>query len=176
MIAILIGVFLLAAITVFFVNYQKDKKETKQNMDKVIEEYQTFKTSMGEYAATRSTLYETVFKTYLNEMQANYQSHLEQIKQYEEQVTKIEKDHKELEKLCRVVYLKDEVDHKCEAYRLSYEQMNNYFVKDIARFNENIAKYNEWKSETDANLEMYEMKTKRDYIDYNKDGTYFGKE
>lgn len=173
---VLIALLIVIGVTIFFVNYQKDKKQTKQNGDKVVELYQTFKTDMSDYASLRSTLYETVFQTYLNEMKTNYESHLEKIKAYEDKVKNIEETHKELNKLCQVIYLKDEVDHKCEAYRLSYEQMNNYFVKDIARFNENIDKYNEWVQENDVKLEKYEMQTKRDYMDYNKDGTYFGKE
>ena len=75
---------------IFFVNYQKDKKQTKQNGDKVVELYQTFKTDMSDYASLRSTLYETVFQTYLNEMKTNYESHLEKIKAYEDKVKNIE--------------------------------------------------------------------------------------
>ena len=52
-----------------------------------------------------------------------------------------------------------------------YEQVNNYFVGDIKTYNKNVIAYN---SINVNKVNVYQ--TSRNYIDYNKDKSFDGKD
>jgi len=158
---------------IFYNNYQSDKKKTKNEIEKIKEEYKNFKEEVNIYSTLRSDLYNNVFDVYLNEIEVNYENFINKMTSYEDQVLLIDNISLNLNKDCNINYYDQEVLNKCEAFRLSYEQINNYFVKDVNRFNENISSYNNW---SDKKLKSYEMKKQRGYIDYNNDKIEFGKE
>ena len=68
------------------------------------------------------------------------------------------------------------IDSKCNNYKVIYEQVINYFVTDINNYNNNIKKYNEYQKSINSNLILNIYKTDKDYIDYNEDKIFDGKE
>ena len=57
-----------------------------------------------------------------------------------------------------------------------YEQVNNYFVLDINTYNSNIKKFNDYQKSNNSTITLKNYKTKKDYIDFNEDGTIEGKD
>ena len=55
----------------------------------------------------------------------------------------------------------------------AYETSVNYFIKDMNLYNDQIELYNETATEP---LELYQNNQYSDYIDFNGDGTYLGRD
>ena len=68
------------------------------------------------------------------------------------------------------------INSKCNNYKAIYEQVVNYYVTDIKNYNNNIKKYNEYQKSINSNLILNIYKTDKDYIDYNEDKIFDGKE
>ena len=79
-----------------------------------------------------------------------------------------------MDKLCDDVYYPDSsVNSKCSDYKLVYEQVMNYFVSDVGVYNNTIKTFNEQYAK---NNKLVNYETKKDYVDFNKDGAFDGKE
>ena len=57
-----------------------------------------------------------------------------------------------------------------------YEQVVNYFVSDIEVYNKNIDKYNKYQEELETLYRLKPYDTDKQYIDYNHDKVFDGKE
>ena len=89
----------------------------------------------------------------------------------------IEKNTKELDKYCKDVYYPNaKVNSSCKNYKSIYEQVINYFVGDIDSYNVNVDKYNTYQVAIKSTKLINEYKTERNYIDYNGDSLFDGKE
>jgi hypothetical protein len=96
---------------------------------------------------------------------------------YESLVDSLEKNTKKLDSLCDDVYYPDStVNSKCSNYKSIYEQVVNYFVSDIALYNKNVKTYNEYQASNNSLLSVESYNTDKDYIDYNDDKVFDGKE
>ena len=78
--------------------------------------------------------------------------------------------------LCEDVYYNDlSVNNQCGNYKNIYEQVNNYFVSDIKLYNDNVSKYNDYQKSIYSSLIINNYDTNKNYIDYNGDKKYEGK-
>ena len=77
--------------------------------------------------------------------------------------------------------LKDESvpEQQFELAKANYEAAHNYYISDVKLYNQMIDEYDKYNLEnggTFAKVNKAEYKVYKDYIDYDKDGEYFGKE
>ena len=93
-------------------------------------------------------------------------------------INELENNSSYLKDNCKTVKtLNNNASIQCESFEFAYETAINSYISDINLYNESIKGYNEWVSNNGElkPLELYNNLYK-DYIDYNKDGEFFGKE
>lgn len=170
-------VLVISIIAYFIISFNNDKKETLDKMNNISTSYEEFKEVVLEFNQVRQDLYNNVFNgIYYDTLKVNYDIWKNKFSNYEDIVVKINDDNDFLKKYCKDFYYpQQEINNKCKAFSIAYEEVNNLFVYDIELFNKNISSYNEYIEEQGSNdkLELYVIDKK--YIDYNEDGEYIGK-
>ncbi len=183
-ILVIIGIALVVwgFIMMFISSVKKDQKEMNSRMETITNSYKDFTKKIEEFNKKRDELHkEFLDKVYYETLATQDTGFKNKLKEYEEMVSNISLSTKDnLRKYCvdDIYYSSADVNNKCAAYKLAYEEMVNSFVDDINRYNSNLTQYNNWldaNGKTDSiHLEAYQ--TKKKYVDYNKDGEYSGKE
>ena len=183
-ILILIGItcVIWGFVIMFISSVKKDQKEMNSRMDTILKSYDGFRKKIEEFNTMRDTLHtEFLDKVYYETLESNDSEFKNKLKTYEELVSSISVSTKDnLREYCKddIYYASSDVNSKCAAFKQGYEEMVNSFVDDINSYNSNLTQYNSWldsNGKTDSiKLETYQ--TKKTYIDYNKDGTYSGRD
>ena len=165
-------------VSSFVLGLKADKLETQKRIDVVNNEFEVLSTNTTIFENLRDELYNKVLSNvYFDTMYKDDKTVKEKLSNYENLVDELEKTTIKLDNLCKNVYYPDmEANTKCSNYKSIYEQVNNYFIGDIEVYNKNVLKYNEDQESKKSNLIIEEYKTRRDYIDYNGDHKYDGKE
>ena len=182
-ILILLGIIsiVVGLIILFISNLKKDQQNMNDRISIIIKEYNSFSKDLNKVNKTRDTLHKDFLdKIYYDTFEKNDTSYKNRLLEYEEDVTDISKNNKKLKEYCNsnIYYSSSDANSKCSAFNLAYEQMVNSFVDDINKYNSNISAYNSWLNEqgNTSSLKLEKYKTKKTYIDFNKDGNYSGKE
>lgn len=166
------------SVSSFVAGLKKDRNETYRRILVVNDEFEIFSTNTSVFEVYRDDLYQKYLGTFYFETMYQNDSVLKtNLSNYENIVDEIAKNVKQLDSLCKEVYYPDnEANSKCVNYKSIYEQVVNYFVSDIHLYNDYVKKYNEYGSnqENFSSISLYS--TKKDYIDYNLDKKYDGKE
>ena len=159
----------------FLSGLRKDKENTLNMMKIVDDEFEIFSANTSIFEDYRENLYAEVLESIVcNQLVINDITIKNKLSNYENLVDELEKSVNELNKLCDDVYYPSGLtNNKCSNYKSIYEQVNNYFVGDIGIYNRNV---NTCKSVFVDSVNLTEYKIKRDYIDFNLDNKFDGKE
>ena len=162
----------------FLSGLEKDREEVMRRMEDVDAEFEGFNTNTGIFEEYRDNLYtEVLGNVYYETMHDTDESVKSTLSSYESIVDELGKSAKKLDVLCKNIYYpKSNKTHKCATYKSIYEQVVNYFVTDINTYNDNVLKYNEYQENINKELLVEEYHTKKQYIDYNDDGAFDGRE
>ena len=135
-------------------------------------DYQELTNNVNTFTETRDNLYSKYLeKVDYTSFSKNNNTINSSISNYENIVSEITKKVKSLDNLCKNTYFSSsDTNEKCTNYKLLYEQVNNYFVTDINKYNNIVKDYN---MNNIDNVSIY--KISRQYIDYNKDKLFDGK-
>ncbi|HIR49496.1 MAG TPA: hypothetical protein IAB35_05905 [Candidatus Faecimonas gallistercoris] len=166
-------------ITNFTVGFKQDKKEVEKRMKIVNSTYEIFKKKVQKFNTTRDDLYNNVFsQLYFETLNQTITNCLQELQNYETQLDKVENSAKKLQKNCENIYFPSaDVNTKCKTYATSYEEIVNYFINDIKQVNDNIEEYNNYNQENKTGIApIQKYNTTKDYIDFNQDKEYAGKE
>ena len=165
-------------VSSFVLGLKKDHEETQKRIIIVNDEFEVLSTNTSVFEEVRDELYNKVLgNIYYDTMHKEDKNIKEKLSNYENLVDEMEKNVSKLDKLCDKVYYPDiETNTKCSNYKSIFEQVNNYFVGDIRLYNKNVKKYNEYQNSKNSNLLISKYIIKRDYIDYNGDNKFDGKE
>lgn len=182
-ILVLIGITCIVwgLILMFISSVKKDQKEMNARMDKIVNSYDKFSKKIEEFNTMRDSLHtEFLDKVYYEKLETQDTDFKNKLKTYEELVSSISLSTKNnLRKYCQdnIYYSSSDVNNKCAAYKQAYEEMVNSFVDDVNTYNSNIDQYNKYLDTQGATnaLRLEKYQTKKQYIDYNKDGTYSGR-
>lgn len=182
-ILVLIGITCIVwgLILMFVSSVKKDQKEMNARMDKIVNSYDKFSKKIEEFNTMRDSLHtEFLDKVYYEKLETQDTDFKNKLKTYEELVSSISLSTKNnLRKYCQdnIYYSSSDVNNKCAAYKQAYEEMVNSFVDDVNTYNSNIDQYNKYLDTQGATnaLRLEKYQTKKQYIDYNKDGTYSGR-
>ena len=179
--ALLVAVFgvLLAGIggiTLFADSFAKDISDTKKNIDVIQDEYDKFKNLLQSFTGDREIIYSDVFNNlYLETVEGNYDNWYIKLQEYENTTNKIFGYKTFLQEKCvGVIYNDSNTQSKCDSMLISYETVNNYFVKDINKWNDFINEFNNQVEDVLYSKKLFDLNT-RNYIDFNDDGEYLGK-
>lgn len=166
------------SVCAFVVSLKEDRDATQARMLVVNDEFMAFNDSVSIFEEARETLYVQYLGNVYYDTLANEAAMLsEKVSNYESIVDGIGKQVKTMDGLCKDVYYPDSsVNSKCNDYKLVYEQVVNYFVGDVGVYNNTIKTFNAQQTAIGSTLQLAEYKTKKDYVDVNKDGAFDGKE
>lgn len=177
---LMISIVMIISGTVcaFVVSLKADREATQARMLVVNDEFESFNKSVTSFEEAREALYTQYLGNVFYDTLANDDPMLkERISNYESIVDSIDKQVKTMNGLCKDVYYPDSsVNSKCQDYKLVYEQVVNYFVGDVGVYNNTIKTFNEQQAAVGSTLALVEYESKKDYIDFNKDGAFDGKE
>lgn len=165
-------VIMVALLTVFFVNITKDSKNTKLNVDSIKKSYALLTDSVNKYNETREKFNTLTTGLVLDNYKEKHDEFIELLTNYNKIINNIDNYVANIKAKCALVSSTSEVSNICASYDTTYEKLVNLYVNDINKYNEIITKYNEFKKEELALFEaVYE-----DYIDYNNDNVYEGRD
>lgn len=165
-------------VSSFLIGLRQDRQETYYRMNLVYDEFEVFSANTSVFEEFRDDLYNISFSNlYYDTMPMNDYTIKNKLSNYERIVDELEKNMENLKKLCNNMYYPESnANSQCVNYKSIYEQVVNYFVSDIHFYNDNIEEYNEYQISLGSMLRLRTYHIDRDYIDYNEDGTYDGKE
>ena len=162
----------------FLIGLREDHQRVLRRMDDVSGIFEGFSTNTTMFEDYRDELYtEVLGNVYYDTMYKTDETVKGKLNEYEAIVDGIKKDTKKLDSLCKHVYYPDsEVNKMCINYKSIYEQVVNYYVTDIHTYNDNVEKYNAYQDTIKKDLKIRKYHTEYDYIDYNGDKIFDGKE
>ena len=162
----------------FLINLREDHQQVLRKMDDVSLVFEGFSTNTSIFEEYRDTLYtEVLGNVYYETMYKTDKDVKEKLQEYESIVNDIHDNTKELDQLCGKAYYPDaEVNNMCVNYKSIYEQVVNYYVTDINTYNDNVQKYNEYQEAIKSDKTVDTYQTDYQYIDYNQDKVFDGKE
>lgn len=178
-IVIIINIVLVVLACAWAKGLKKDQKETKAKMQLVLTSYKDFDSSIDEFSNKRNKLYEYKEDLYFETLSANADSWNKFMEEYAEGIKKVENTSKELKNNCDIEYGDVGTRSKCTSFKANYEAAHNYYISDVKMYNKLVDSYNEWNSEQKGKYKTVNKATYpvyEKYIDYDKDGEYFGKE
>ena len=165
-------------VSSFVLGLQKDREVTFKRQCDVNDTFEVFSTNTTIFENFRDELYNGVLNTiYLDSMYEQDKVVKEKLSNYEQLVDELTKNTNELNQLCNGMIYPDNVTNtRCKNYKSIYEQVNNYFVVDINTYNQNIKKYNDYQESLGTIYRLRNYETERDFVDYNLDNHFDGKE
>ncbi len=166
------------SVSSFLLGLKADKDSTYKRMDTVSDSFETFSTNVSAFEDMRDELYNSVLSNvYYDSLYGNDSFIKNRLSNYENLVDELQRNTNKLDKLCDDVYYPESsINNKCINYKSIYEQVVNYFVTDINIYNQNIVNYNNYQASLGSGLLLKSYDTNKKFIDYNKDGSYDGKE
>ncbi len=170
---------IIGLITNFTMSFKADKEEVSNRMEKVNENYEIFKREASNFNNTRDNLYNNSFaELYFETLNLSINNCLIELEKYEQKLDEMGKIAKELKDNCGDIYFPEaDINNKCQNYATSYEEMVNYFMNDIIQVNKNIEEYNKYNTEHVTGIApLQKYNTTKNYIDFNNDKKYAGKE
>ena len=165
-------------VTSFLLGLRADKELTYQRMEDVSLTFEDFSTTISLFEERRDQLYtSTLSNVSYDFMLSNDSTIKTSLSNYEAMVDEIGKQVISLDGLCDDVYYPDgAVNNKCSNYKSIYEQVVNYFVDDIKTYNLNVDKFNQYQAGIGSTVTISKYESTKDYIDYNNDKQFDGKE
>lgn len=173
---ILFGIGILMLFSGCFSNFinglRNDHEQVNQRMKIVDTDYTELTNNINTFTEARDNLYSKYLeKVDYTTFYKNNNIINSSISNYETIVDEISEKVKSLDNLCENTYFtSNETNEKCSNYKLLYEQVNNYFVSDINKYNKIVQDYN---MNNVKNVNVYVLS--REYIDYNNDKSFDGK-
>lgn len=177
-ISLIVLLIFVSLISFFVISFNNDRKKTLKKMDNIIILYDKFSSKVDSFNTIREDIYGNVLSNvYYDTLKANYDLWNTKLLDYEKFIDQIDSQFSKLRKSCDGVYYPDSnINNKCQAFIVAYEEIKNSFVSDISLFNKNIDEYNSYSKEQGASDTLEKYNTKKKYVDYNHDKKYSGKD
>ena len=180
-ISLVVLISILSFFIVKFVNeIKEDRKKTNEIISSIEKTYVNFKTSTDEFNSKREVLHNEIFvDNYYDTMETKIDGWKKLLDEYTEIIKQLDNNSTYLKNNCKTVKtLNNDAGMKCESFEVVYEAAVNSYISDINLYNESIKGYNEWANDNNTlkKLELYSNNLYKEYIDYNNDGEFFGKE
>lgn len=168
-----LGVFLVVLFIIILVsNISKERKELENNMNIIKENYNELSTNVTIYNEIRTDLLEKLNNFTYESFPEEETTYTEILTKYNENIKKIDANVMKINDLCNVIYKDININKICDNYKLTYEKLINLYVADLTNYNNKVTSYNEYKETENALFELIH----KDYIDYNQDKIYEGKD
>ena len=168
-----------AAAWIWALGLKEDKADTQTKMDKILAAYPDFNEAVDNYSEMRNQFYEYKEDLYIETLISNAEAWNTFIASYSDSIQAVEDAAQDLKENCQLEYGDVNVSTKCETFKVNYEAAHNYYISDAKLYNSLVDEYDEYNSENGGiypSVNKAELLIYTDYIDYDEDGEYFGKE
>lgn len=166
------GIGLYACKTVK--SYKNDVKNTKKILNTIKEDYTDFEKQIDPYNKSLTEVITLINKnSYYDKIRKNKSTIDKKLDDITNQVKKIS-SYENLKKYCQKKYADGNATRSCVSFKKTYEKSINIYIDIVVAYNNTIENSNELYDD-DKDLEKYESEIK-EYLDYDKDGIYLGKE
>lgn len=179
-IGILVGILVIFGVVIylFIDSIKEDQTITKEKTKEISKAYEKFNSSIQAFAALREEYYQKRENTFLEEFAKETDNWNDFAKDYEKIIKEIDTDSKTLKENCVVKFADIEASSKCTNFKANYEAAMNYYISDAKNYNKTADQYNKWVDGSKFNYKKLNKMTfpvYKKYIDFDKDGDYFGK-
>ena len=169
---LIIFVFIVSGGVFFVKKMMSDVKVTNDNITKIGSFYRDMNSYIDDYNSNRDALGVLTKNIYIDNLDGKYNNIVLLLNREMENVSNVHDIILELDNKCNGrIYSDAYVNEVCLNYKNNYELMVNVFVLDVVNINNLVSQYN---YSHDKKLDEY--KSSFDYIDFNNDGVYSGKE
>lgn len=178
-VVLIIIIVMVIGASIWVKGLMEDKKETQKTMKIVLNSYEDFNNRVEEFSELRNQFYTLKEDLYLESLSEDADNWNSFMKKYSESIKEVEKASKNLKDNCNIKYGDVNTNSKCTAFKANYEAAMNYYISDIKLYNKLIDEYDKWNKEEGGkypNVSKGEYSVYKKYIDFDKDGEYFGKE
>ena len=178
-IVIVIIAIIFIGAWVWFSGLKEDRAATQAKMDKILEAYPTFNQMVNDFSNLRNQFYSYKEDLYLETLRDNAEAWNTFMSNYADGIQKVENSAQVLKENCDLEYGDVKVSTKCTNFKVNYEAAMNYYISDVKLYNQMVSEYEKYNTESGGKYPVVnkaEYKIYEDYIDYDKDGEYFGKE
>ena len=162
----------------FLNGLKADRELVARRMEDVSSVYEAFNTDVSLFGDYREDFHDSILENLYYETMYNSDTLVKnEFIKYEKMVDDITDSVKALDTLCKDVYYpQSNINNMCMNYPSIYEQVMNYFVVDVNEYNEIVKDYNSYQNTNNSTYYVKEYSTTKDYIDYNGDKVFEGKE
>ena len=178
-VVILVTAIIFIGAWVWFSGLKEDRTATQAKMDKILEAYPTFNQMVNDFSNLRNQFYSYKEDLYLETLRDNAEAWNTFMSNYADGIQKVEDSAQVLKENCDLEYGDVKVSTKCTNFKVNYEAAMNYYISDVKLYNQMVSEYEKYNTEGGGKYPVVnkaEYKIYEDYIDYDKDGEYFGKE
>lgn len=169
---------LTVILTILIKNIEEDRENTLKIMDEIGIKYKEFSPLVEEFSKQRTSFYEAKESMlYLETVGENREAIEELLFNYNEIVMKVHNDSNFLQENCNRKYAKGSTNNTCDLFKQGYESVMNYYITDMNMYNTFVGEYNKWIEENEyqvPKLDEQMLSLYKNYIDYDKDGSYLG--
>lgn len=153
-------------------NIVDEKRTIQKNIELIKYNYNQLTNDISEYNQIRTDLLTKLDNFIYENYSEEHTEYVELLTKYNENIKRIDSSVKNINDRCNIIYSDKTINVICRSYQNIYEKMVNLYVADLTNYNNKVTGYNEYKNET---IELFEM-IHKEYIDYNQDNKYEGKE
>lgn len=166
------------AVIAFYLSFlSREKRYNKEVATKLEEHYDAFKTSVSKFSEQRKIVLDETSEIYLEDLNESYDDIITMLKDYDRAVLDVKEKAEPFEDIIKKVRLADKtLQDKISAFKINYEQSINYYVYDIEEINKLFNEYNNLLDEDSEEKLLKYKAVIADYLDYNGDGIYLGRE
>lgn len=178
-ITLVIVILIFTVISLWYQGFKEDKKETAVIVKKIDENYKIFDEKVSQFSNLRNDFYTKKENLYYENLATEASEWNNFKSSYENAIKDLESSASYLKKHCDVTYGDIGARTKCTNFKANYEAAQNYYLTDVKVYNDLANSYNKWNLVNGSDYPTMNKLDKvvyKDYIDYDKDGEYFGKE
>ena len=178
-IVIVIIAIIFIGAWIWFSGLKEDRAATQEKMNKILEAYPNFNQAVNDFSNLRNQFYTYKEDLYLETLRDNAEVWNTFMSNYAGSIQKVEENAKALKENCNIEYGDVKVSTKCTNFKANYEAAMNYYISDVNLYNQMVSEYEKYNTENGGqypNVNKAEHVIYKDYIDYDEDGEYFGKE
>ena len=164
-------VVVLVIIVIIILGINKNKKNVQNNTDIILKNYNLLSNSAKEYNEIREKFTKDTSGIYIDDYIEEQENYEDLLHEYSSVMTDIDKYIKEIDLKCQKKY-SNNASKICNNYKGTYEKLVNLYINDINSYNDIVNKYNEYKG---TNIDLFKS-IYDNYIDYNNDNVYEGRD
>lgn len=167
----IVSLILIIIVIIFVINIYREKKTSVKNMEIIKNNYSELSANVTDYNKIRENLSGKLNNFTYENFPKEYEDYNELLKSYNDNIEKIDNNISNINSKCNNIYNDISVNKICDSYKTLYEKIINLYVIDLTNYNNKVISYNEY---TNNNIEVFKL-MHEDYIDYNEDSVYEGK-